>query len=172
MRPIIRHTTAERYDIRLDKFEWATIVIDERDGLFFLSSDREDFAYMWPHHGRPTFKQFLLEALRPPDFGYFLSKVARTELSPDRSLPRVRDAVCYARRQGTIDREHARAAYELLEGADDLSSQEFDHLLTEVAKLGVPLDSEVFAEDYSYQARKTAELYLPPFLEELRAEMG
>ena len=70
----VNKSVCERYDFRFDQWGWAKITIDERDGMFSAQSDYGTYAYSWPHHGRKSFKHFLIEIAR--DSHYFLKKVS------------------------------------------------------------------------------------------------
>jgi len=69
----VKKSVCERYDLRF-RHEWAFFTIDENSGLFSCSSSYGVYAYNWPNHGRKTFKHFLIEIARSPD--YLLRKVS------------------------------------------------------------------------------------------------
>jgi hypothetical protein len=108
----ITKAQVEQYNIRGPHGLWAIITIDPR-GLFQAVSDVGDYAYDgWGHHGRPSFKHFLVQ-LREAD--YFLSKVCRGDyeaFSYDRSVMEIRRRVCQRRRDGGLTKDEARACWD------------------------------------------------------------
>ena len=116
----VNKSVCERYDFRFDQWGWAKITIDERDGMFSAQSDYGTYAYSWPHHGRKSFKHFLIEIAR--DSHYFLKKVSsRTHFDYYKHLKKWKKAIIEARRAGECSTNEAREAWQFLEGLDDYS---------------------------------------------------
>lgn len=118
-----KKSTCERYDIRAkNNWGWAIITIDENGGLFNAQSDYGNYSYSWPHHGRKSFKHFILELVE--DKSYFLGKVAddnyyyQNETEED-----FKREVLRARKEHELDENEARELWnEIIEF--DYSSKE------------------------------------------------
>ena len=59
--PSVQKSVCERYDVRDGNHGWAIIMVDERGGVLQINSDFGNWSYNWPHHGRESFKHFLVE---------------------------------------------------------------------------------------------------------------
>lgn len=172
-----KKSTCERYDIRWDKFGWATITIDENGGMFNAQSDYGSYAYSWPNHGRESFKHFILELAR--DASYFLGKVSReTYYDHAKSLEQWKKQIIEIRRDGECTREQARDAWEFLDELDDYcgNATAVQMRLYESSEL-----SAICAEpwclfctdmDYPPAARYFANEVMPMFAEILKNEIA
>lgn len=68
----VRQSACDRYDVRADH-SWAVIVIDDT-GLISVVSDYGNWGHWFSHHGRKTFRHFLVEASGSPS--YLMEKFA------------------------------------------------------------------------------------------------
>lgn len=114
--------TTERYDIRVD-YEWAIIMISEDGGVFSAHSSYGDYTYAWPHHGRESFKHFIMNELTR-DTSYFLGKVSsETEFDEETSLKEWKETIIRDRRNQEISEEEARSVWDaLIEITEECSS--------------------------------------------------
>ena len=69
--------TVEKYDIQWNRGEWAVFTIDNTSGLMQCHSSFGDWSYAWPHHGRESFKHFILEMER--DWFYHIKNLQGTK---------------------------------------------------------------------------------------------
>jgi hypothetical protein len=113
-------STCEKYTIRWGSCGWAVITIDE-NGLFNCQSDYGDYQYMWPHHGRKSFKYFILELAR--DTHYLLKKVSnKNRFNYEKSLKSWEKAIVEFRKERGCTKQQARDAWDFLHSLDDYSN--------------------------------------------------
>lgn len=128
--PSVKKSTCERYDVRSGHgHDWAVIMLDPRGGVLQINSDYGNWSYCWPHHGRESFKHFLVELGRDTD--YFMGKLGGLpkHYRADDTLQLCLREVCAQRRRGEITKEVARGAYEVIQNSDNGS---FDELIRDV----------------------------------------
>jgi hypothetical protein len=145
-----KKSTCERYDIRLkDEYGWAIITIDENGGLFNAQSDYGSYSYSWPHHGRKSFKHFILELAK--DKSYFLGKVSDDNYYyQERTEDTWKGEVIRARKENELDREEARELWNEVINFD-YSSKEY----LEVQVYSSEIISKYYCEPwYSFQPFK------------------
>jgi len=124
-----KKSTCERYDLRWKNNGWATFTIDENGGLFNCQSDFGDYNYSWPKHGRESFKHFLIEITRSPE--YLLGKVAKEDcFDLDKALKQWKPRIIEMRKDREITADQAREAWDFIEGLDNSSS--VDYLQSEI----------------------------------------
>lgn len=118
-----KKSTCERYDIRLkDGWGWAIVTIDENGGLFNAQSDYGNYSYSWPHHGRKSFKHFILELVE--DKSYFLGKVADDNYYyQDATEIDFKKEVLRARKEYELDENEARELWNEIIGFDYSSKE-------------------------------------------------
>lgn len=171
-----KKSTCERYDIRWGKYGWATITIDENGGVFNAQSDFGNYAYAWPHHGRKSFKHYIVLDLARDD-SYFLGKVAKeTFFDENKALDQWISEVIKARKEKECTKEQARDAYDFLNELDiSLSPDLLCERLYESKELGAIWDEPwfIFEVDleYSPQAKAFAQRVMPMFADILRKEI-
>ena len=154
---------------------WATFTIDENGGLFNCQSDFGDYNYAWPKHGRESFKHFLIEITRSPE--YLLGKVAKEDcFDLDKALKRWKPRIIEMRKDRDITVEQARDAWEFIEGLDSSSSA--DYLQSEIYSNSAlsAISDEPWYDfeielDYSFRAKKFAHEIMPMFADILRKEI-
>lgn len=173
-----KKSTCERYDLRWGGCGWATIMIDENGGVFNAQSDYGDYSYSWPHHGRESFKHFILELAR--EGSYFLGKVSDISyFNHDETLKAWKKAIIEMRRDGECTREKAREAWDyLIDVADECygNATVLELKVYESHEVG-SLCSEpwyVFEviKDYPPGAKCFAKEVLPMFAEILKKELA
>ncbi len=177
--------TVEQYQFNGPHGMWAIITLDPR-GIFQAVSDVGDYAYDgWGHHGRESFKHFLLQ-LTDPD--YFIGKVKRgdREFDFEATLRAVRKRILDKRRAGacvgSLDKAEARAAWD---EADELEETRdatfFVHLvMTECPALyghvfesdGYEVSSVCRDRWPAWSLRFFHEIFRGQFAPALRAELG
>jgi len=119
-----KKSTCERYDIRWGKYGWATITIDENGGLFNAQSDFGNYNYAWPKHGRESFKHFLIEITRSPD--YVLRKIAKEDYFDFiKAEEKWKSKIIDIRKQGACTKEQARDAWVFIDELDASGSADF-----------------------------------------------
>ncbi|KVO11762.1 hypothetical protein [Burkholderia ubonensis] len=117
---VTKEQPIERYSLRGDHGVWATIALRGWEatsasgdvhhcGEILINSDYGNYAYAWGSMGCPL-KQFLIEI----DRGYLLNKLAGLSLYEfdfDASVERVKREILQQRRDGSLDRDEAREAW-------------------------------------------------------------
>lgn len=170
-----KKSTCEKYTIRWGGYGWAVFTIDEF-GMFNCQSDYGDYNYMWPNHGRKSFKHFILELAR--DTSYLLKKVTKADtFDYEKSLENWKIEIVRERRERSCTKEQARNAWEVITGLDDYSGSP-DILLYQI------IDSDAINDiwdephyvfnvdrDYSPQALAFAHEVMPMFADILRKEI-
>lgn len=112
-------STCEKYTIRWGSYGWAVFTIGE-SGLFNCQSDYGNYQYMWPNHGRKSFKHFILELAK--DRYYLLNKVSKESyFNFEKSLESWEKAIIQLRRDGDCTKGEARAAWDFLHDLNDYS---------------------------------------------------
>lgn len=171
----ISKSTSEKYRLRFDSFEcmWADIIIDD-DGSFNVQSDNGNFCHSWPRHGRKSFKHFLIEISRDPD--YLLRKVSRkTELNEEKTLKNWFSSLAERRREGEISKEDAREIWDELTGLlsdfSDPTYIETSAYQGPLSRFKEPWDSFSIVKEYPSGARHFAEKIMPQFAEILLSEV-
>lgn len=108
----------ERYDVHVQKpfRTWGIFTLDERGGLLNIVSDFGNYGYVWPYHGRESFKHFLIEL----DMDYLFVKLLQCresyiEINLEKTKKMWRDKVIYNRRHGELSRGGARDVWEEIE---------------------------------------------------------
>lgn len=115
-----KKSTCERYDLRWGQYGWAIFTIDEKLGLFNCQSDHGDYSYMWPNHGRKSFKHFILELAK--DTHYLLKKVSKPDTFDfQKALVRWKREIIRVRRDRECTKEQARDAWEAIDSLEDYS---------------------------------------------------
>lgn len=109
--------TVEKYDIRWNRGEWAVFTIDNASGLMQCHSSYGDWGYAWPHHGRESFKHFILEMER--DWHYLLRKVSEPVFDFDESIKYWKEHIIKWRRGDNCTKEQARNAFDVVVGLED-----------------------------------------------------
>lgn len=176
----------ERYDVRLTKGNgWATITLDERGGLLNIVSDYGNYSHYWPNHGRQTFKHFLCElgndylldklGGRPSHFNYEKSKANVVE----RLKEMLRDGARVWR-----NGEYHDFNQKMYNDADDAldSLNDYSHSADTFAVYVSESDLNVISSDglfegiivmeHSPQLRMFLERLWPPFIAQLKKEIG
>lgn len=173
-----KKSTCERYDIRFGQCGWATITIDENGGMFNCQSDYGTYAYSWPHHGRKTFKHFLIGLAK--DHSYLLGKVSKQNWHDyDKTIKQWKKAIIDCRKRRDCSKEDAREVWDFILGLDDYSfnptalelkiydSDEI-YKICDGADIGYMFPVEM---DYSPQAYAFAKEIMPMLAEILMAEI-
>jgi hypothetical protein len=111
-------STCERYDLRFNKgWGWAIFTIDEKSGMFNCQSDYGTYNYMWPNHGRKSFKHFILELAKDPS--YFLGKVSERDFfDVDASMKQWKESISNLRKRREISKEQAADMWEFINELD------------------------------------------------------
>lgn len=118
---IKKNSDIQRYDIRVG-YEWATICITE-GGLFLVESSYGVYGHWWSHHGRETFKHFLVELDR--DHDYVMGKLGRrTCFYADKTVVEIKRQVLEERRNQNFTKEQAREAFDIEDLIDYGTSQD------------------------------------------------
>lgn len=168
-----KKSVCERYDVRF-RHEWAIFTIDENGGLFNCHSSYGDYSYSWPHHGRKTFKHFLIEITR--DYEYLLNKVSsKSYFNFDKNVELWKKKIIEWRREYKIEKEQARNAFNTIDELDDGSA---DYVYSQLIGSGVIREIcsdawEVFdcVKEYPGDAMAFATKLMPIFAEILKAEI-
>lgn len=168
-------STCEKYTIRWGKSGWAVFTIDEK-GLFSCQSDCGDYQYMWPNHGRKTFKHFIIELSR--DTSYLLNKVAKEDcFNFDKALEGWKREIINIRKEREVTKDLAREAWEFIHSLDDYSNNPeiLQHELynSDIMHQVCQEPWYVFNtdKDYSPQALAFANEVMPIFAEILKNEL-
>lgn len=167
--------TVEQYQFNGPFGAWAIITLDPR-GIFQAVSDFGTFAYDgWGHHGRESFKHFLVEGLSRD---YFLGKTARGErrFSLEKTKRRLREDVVGQRRDGDLTKEKAREAWDAIDWRDEDDATLFIERADDVREILFGNDycamSEACAEEWSGCAvRFYEEVFLGQLVPVLTAEI-
>lgn len=104
----------ERYIVRA-KHEWGFFYVDEQTGVFSAYTSFGTYAYCWNHRGVETLKEFL----RDLDFDYFMGKTRgrkHLKFDPDKTIKVILRDILDNRRQGAIDKDHARLLWNVARG--------------------------------------------------------
>ena len=109
--------TVEKYDIRWNRGEWAVFTIDNASGLMQCHSSYGDWGYSWPHHGRESFKHFIIEMER--DWHYLLKKTSKPVFDFDESIKYWKNHIIELRRDDSCTKEEARAAFDEIMSLDN-----------------------------------------------------
>ncbi len=111
----------ERYLIRVGG-EWAYIYVDEANGVFTSYSSFGNYAYQWRSIGGRTLKAFLSGL----DFDYFMGKTRRDyrRFDYDATVEGIKEYIVDGRRQGSLTKDEARAAWRDLEDISDENSSD------------------------------------------------
>jgi len=104
----------EKYDIRGGRVSYAFITLDDEAGDINIQSDWGSYSYIWSSRGRDTpLKEFLLSC----DDDYVMNKFSynddgRNHFYSGESEKELRREIFRHRRDGEIDKELARNAYD------------------------------------------------------------
>lgn len=169
-----KKSTCERYDIKFGGWGWAIITIDERGGLFNCQSDYGTYAYTWPNHGSKTFKHFLIEISKSPD--YLLKKVAqKTYFDFDSHLEKWKKTIFKMRKEHEITKDQTRELFDFLDYLDSGASYDLiqmDILSNDlVSDLGAPWDIFEMDKDYTPDAYGFVSEVMPIFASILKNEI-
>lgn len=166
-------STCEKYTIRWERGGWAIFTIDE-SGLFNCQSDYGDYQYMWPNHGRKSFKHFIMELAR--DTSYTLGKVAKKEYFDEYgTLEQWKQAIITERKENNLTQEEARALWDEilqinLDNAYSAQQGIYDNRI-----IGKIYDEPWYVFEagqvYSPDARYFANIIMPMFAEILKKEI-
>lgn len=172
-----KKSTCERYGIWWSRCGWAVITIDENGG-FNCQSDYGNYSYCWPHHGRESFKHFLIEVAKDPS--YLLSKVSsRSYFNFDQSLKAWEKKLLKMQEDGDCTANHANEVMEFLRGLDEYSGS------VQLVQMKI-LQSDIIASicdeeplyffetimEYPADAMNFANVLMPMFSEILQKEMA
>lgn len=170
---VFEKSTCEKYTLRWNHGGWAVFTIDE-NGLFNCQSDYGDYQYMWPRHGRKSFKHFILELAR--DSHYLLRKVAKDDyFYEDETLEKWKQAIITERKENNITKNQARDLWDEINQIDLSNSYSAQQGIYESR-----LINEIYEEPwyvfevvtgYEPQARYFAKEIMPMFAEILRKEI-
>ena len=163
----------EKYDIRWGAGEWAIFSIDETTGLMQCMSSYGEWSYAWPHHGRTTFKDFLLEMER--DWQYLLRKVSATVFDFDQSIKYWKNHIIDIRRAAGCTKEQARDAFDVI---DDLEVDDAGYCAAVLnSSYAISAADPDFWEvlngvkEYPYEAMIFAQTIWPMLCEVIRGEL-
>lgn len=177
MKYAVKKSTCEKYEIRWERSGWAIFTIDEGSGLFNCQSDYGDYNYMWPSHGRKSFKHFLIE-IGSKDGSYMLNKIAdKDHFNFEDSLRQWKKTLIEYRKDG-YKKDLVRDAWEFLEGLQDYSGSR-DMIINEMSSSSElrALDIEepwyAFDVDYDYDpsAVQFMKIVMPMFCDVLKKEI-
>lgn len=172
-----KKSTCERYDIRFGSYGWAIFTIDENGGLFHCQSDYGDYSYLWPKHGRKSFKHFLIEITRSTD--YLLGKISReTHFDFDKCLRLWKKEIIKMRKEEEYSKEELREAWDFIENIDSgmpcecVQNELYDS--REISKIcgGEPWYVFETDKDYPPSAVVFAKEVMPIFAEILKNEIN
>jgi hypothetical protein len=161
-------------------FEWAEVVLGS-NGFFSAVSDYGNYSFRWTHFGDRDFRAWLLGV----DEHYVRSKIMacsnrKSDIYDDRSsLQAARRAICELRREGWLEKEDARAAWDEIDDDYGQLHTEFEwndwanhsrgaHLIGGYRDLY----EEMFREMPEPQSRQFVERILPRLKEAIRAELA
>lgn len=171
-----KKSTCERYDLRWKHNGWATFTIDENGGIFSVQSDFGNYNYAWPKNGRESFKHFLIEITRSPD--YVLGKISKEDyFDPDKAEKKWKAKIIELRKDRECTKEQARDAWEFL--VNDLNVDgSVDYLQSEIYGNSAiaALSEEPWYEfeidlDYPRMAVRFVNEVMPMFADILRKEI-
>jgi hypothetical protein len=171
-----KKSTSERYDIRPKQGSgWGIFTIDENGGVFHCQSDYGDYSYMWPNHGRESFKHFLCEI----DTYYLLDKVAQRDyFNHDKYFESWKKAIIKLRKDGDCAKEQAKDAWDFIEYylGDCDSCDICGERLSNSKKIRAIAGDEWWytfelGKDYSPQVMAFANELLPMFIQILKQEI-
>lgn len=170
--------TSERYDLRIG-YDWAIFILGE-DGSFHVNSSYGDWAYAWWHHGRESFKHFLIELGEDSTYSYLINKLAkgqRTYFDLDKTLSSIYKEILFARKDGALSKEKARDLYnevkELPEygcSIDLFISAIYD--TTHLSKFYEDFDSLPVSKEYDHSLIQFVEIFWPALTKILKQEIG
>lgn len=176
----VKKSTCERYDLRWERGGWAIITIDENGGLFNAQSDYGSYSYLWPCHGRESFKHFIQELAT--DSSYFLEKVAKADhFDFEENLKGWKRKLIELRKterwEKSLSKKNIKAAWDFFEEIDSCYSKDMVELEIynsgAIKDLGIDEPWYVFETntDYQYCARYFANRVMPMFAEILQGEI-
>jgi hypothetical protein len=169
-------STCERYDLKFNNgWGWAIFTIDENKGMFNCQSDYGTYNYLWPNHGRKSFKHFILELAADPS--YFLGKVSeRNYFDNESNLKCWEQTIIEDRKKGDLTKNQAADIWEIIHNLDLTTSPE----LVQERLYGFPEIYVIYKEpwytfpvdkDYPPNAVVFAKEIMPAFAEILTKEM-
>lgn len=175
---VVRKSITERYDVHVG-MNWAVFCISE-DGAFQVLSSYGNYAYFWSHHGRESFKHFLIELQEKGEYSYAINKLAqgddRDVFMHGATVDAIKTNIIESRRGGDINKEHAREMYnytkEVLEDVHDLNM--FIHSLYEFNPFAVfyeDYDSIPISKEHSPALQRFMKEVFPVLVEELKKEI-
>lgn len=112
---------------------WGIFLLDS-SGMFAVVSDFGSYAFKWADWGQGDFRAFLVQL----DKGYLCGKLAMgrsKEYQGKETLDNIRDQILQRRRDGSLDKETARAEWKLAEKVDSHYAEDFAEWLHDT-KLG------------------------------------
>jgi hypothetical protein len=129
----LKKSNAEVYAIRIkdDCTAWADITLEswKEGGSIKVISDYGDYTYMWNSIGSGSFKRFLCGL----DYNYFMGKCRGhhgQQFSAKMTIQYIRSEIVTARRAHDLDKDTARASWNLLNDKDYMGGEsEFCHFL-------------------------------------------
>lgn len=161
-------------------FEWAEIVVGS-NGFFAAVSDYGNYSFRWTHFGSGDFREWMLDL----DAAYVRSKIMscsdrKADIYDDQaSLKAARRAICELRREGTIEKDEARAAWDEIGDQHGWLHSEFEWNEWAMHADGAHLIGEyrdIYEETYRTmpepQSRQFCERILPRLREAIRAELA
>ncbi len=174
----VQKSTCERYDLRWDRFGWATFAIDEAGGIFNCQSDHGNYNHHWPHHGRKTFKHFLIELARDPQ--YLMEKVSeKTYFNFDANLGEWKRTVLQMRKDKELTKEQAKDVWDFLRDELGDYSRSPEIIQKEIyehwpfnAIINEPWYCFEVNLDYPPEAHIFAKEVMPMFADVLKKELG
>lgn len=176
--------TCEKYDFRFNNGDWAYVLMDEAKGLFTIYSAYGTYAYSWPNRGSQSFKSFMLEILKDPD--YLLSKIQpKGYFYEDKTKEAWLNQVCHDRYQNgygrmrdiELSKEDARELYDAIKDEDFYSAERASEFLFSNKTLNRCYEHEPWftfepVVDYSPDVLGVMNHVLPALSEVLRQELG
>ena len=163
----------EKYDIRWGAGEWAIFSIDEKSGMMQCLSSYGKWSYAWPHHGRKTFKHFLLEMER--DWDYLLRKVSDPVFDFDQSVKYWKKHIIDVRRENSCTKEQARDAFDVI---NDLNIDDAGYCASVLNSSHAIREADPYfwdvlggVEEYPYEAKTFAQTIWPMLCEVIRGEL-
>lgn len=151
----------------VDRIEgWGIFLLDST-GMFAAVTDYGNYAYMWDHHGKKDFREFVAGLAKSPY--YVLGKVAKKDYSGKETIKAIKEDILDNRRDGSYTKEFARREWDLLKNTDDMDSvfgfkEWYDN--THVSDA-----SELYSMDWSLQAKAFATKLMPRLAEALKDEL-
>lgn len=166
-----------RYDITTAKTgEWAIIFISERGGILAILSDYGNWSYTWSHHGRESFRHFLVELGRDTD--YLMKKLGGGVNWYDAAATEraISTAIDLALVQGEISKETAQAAREHVKHCDfhDVGAayRLWDEEESIADVFGEDFDAVPVVKDYEPGLRQFTERLWPLFVAAIQTELA